>query len=188
MTFSSFKIPLAIAVLATLVIGGAYTLGSFYVLSIAGGVRVEEVASQSASVGTHAPYFDVPDLTGARVKLSEYSSAPLILVFWASWDSGAADQIKILDDYIAKHAMDATFVPVLAVSSQEEKSIVSSFMQRGGYAVRTVLDHEGAITNTYGVKTLPTFFFLDAEGFIRAEADGILSEKMIVDNLEKIIK
>ena len=188
MTFSSLKIPLGIALLAVLVIGGAYVAGSFYVDTIAGGIHVAENTSASASVGTHAPYFDLPDLDGGRVKLSAYANAPLILVFWATWNSAGADQIKILDDYIATHGKDATFVPVLAVSSQEEKSIVSSFMHRGGYRVHTVLDQEGTITNTYGVKSLPTLFFLDSEGVIRAEVDGVLSQKMIVDNFEKIIK
>jgi peroxiredoxin len=135
-----------------------------------------------------APDFDLPDNTGNRVKLAYFSNTPSMIVFWSTWNAESADQIKILDDYLLNSKIDNSIFKVVAIDSMEDSSIVKSFMKRGGYSVPTALDTTGYISNFYNVKSLPTTFFVDREGIIKEIYTGVLSEGMIVDKVENLLK
>ena len=82
-------------------------------------------------IGVRAPYFDLPDRAGTHTTLTQLNDRPVVLVFVATWNEAASDQIKILDDYLAAHQGDE-LVRIVAIDTQEDRSVVSSFMKRGG--------------------------------------------------------
>ncbi|MEK7072730.1 MAG: redoxin domain-containing protein [Patescibacteria group bacterium] len=135
-----------------------------------------------------APDFDLPDNTGNRVKLAYFSNTPSMLVFWSTWNTESADQIKILDDYLSNERIDSSIFNIVAINSLEDSSIVKSFIKRGGYNVSVAMDSTGYISNYYNVKSLPTTFFIDKEGIIKEIYTGVLSESMIVDKIENLLK
>lgn len=135
-----------------------------------------------------APDFDLPDNTGNRVKLAYFSNTPSMLVFWSTWNTESADQIKILDDYLLNKKIDNSIFNIVAINSMEDASIVKSFIRRGGYNVPVAMDTTGHISNYYNVKSLPTTFFIDKDGIIKEIYTGVLSEDMIVDKVENLLK
>mgnify|MGYP001578622022 CR=1 FL=1 len=135
-----------------------------------------------------APDFDLPDNTGNRVKLAYFSNTPSMLVFWSTWNTESADQIKILDDYLSNERIDSSIFNIVAINSLEDSSIVKSFIKRGGYNVSVAMDSTGYISNYYNVKSLPTTFFIDKEGIIKEIYTGVLSEDMIVDKVENLLR
>lgn len=120
--------------------------------------------------------------------MTQFIRTPVVIVFWSTWNSQAADQIQILDQYIARASTEAQLASIVAINSQEEKSLVSSFMNRGGYRVRTLLDVQGIATGDYQVKSLPTFYFIDGTGLVRDVYVGVLSEKMLRDRVVQILQ
>lgn len=147
------------------------------------------VSENSKLIGTRAPYFDLPDVSGNHVRSSEYTGAPLVIVFWATWDQNAADQMKILDDYLALDDIKIQVsLEVIAISSQEERSIVASYMRRGGYRVKTLVDAQGIVSHEYDITSLPVFYFVDADGIVRDVHRGLLSTAMIVEKVEGILQ
>jgi len=165
--------------------GILYIAGSGLVPTVAGGL-VEAPVQSSELTDNRAPYFDIPNMSGDHVKLSDFTG-PLVLVFWSTWNTQAADQMKILDDYLAEESSQHV-VDVLAVDSQEEPSIVASFIRRGGYQVPVILDTFGSVSGQYSIKALPTFVFIDKTGTVREVYAGILSSKDIGDKVENILK
>ena len=190
MSFSSLKVPLIILASVGLVGAALYFGGSYFVPDIAGNIKVAGDAplGDTAQVGARAAYFDLPDTAGNHVTLANFAHTPLVIVFWATWNSEAADQIKILDDYLAARAPNAPALHVIAIDSQEEPSVVTAFMRRGGYAVPTLVDAKGIASNAYGIKSVPTFFFVDAEGLLVSSYTGVLSARGIGDNVEHILR
>ena len=140
-------------------------------------------------VGSRASFFDLPDTKSGRIKLSDFDSTPLIIFFWSTWDANSSNQVKIFNDYLANEALSKrSIVKIVGINSQEDMSIASSFMRRGGYSVPVAVDSSGAITENYGVKGLPTIFFVDRHGIIRQVWGGVLSLRDIVDKVEVILK
>ncbi len=182
-------------------IRGALTIGilafGVIVLQWAGGGAISELTQDVSitryedtkaepNLGKQAPYFELSNLRGNRVRLSDFLGTPVIILFWASWNQSAADQLKIVDDYYASHK-DGAFT-IIAINTQEDKSVAASFMKRGGYEVPTILDSKGAVGETYHIQNLPTIYFIDRSGIVRGIFVGVMNQSQLVDNSEKIIK
>ena len=183
-----YKTPVIAILFVAALLAGAYLGGSYFLPDISGSIKMaSESVNESSAVGKRAPHFDLPDLSGKHVKLSDFAGEPLVVVFWTTWNSEAKDQITILDDFLGRQSQYEGLVHIVAIDSQEEKSIVSSFMRRGGYAVETLLDTQGIASNAYGVTGVPAFFFIDRTRTVRESVVGVLSERMIGDNIEKIV-
>ena len=140
-------------------------------------------------LGRQAPLFDLPDARGGRVKSSQYIGVSgVVVMFWATWNKESADQVKIFDDYLTHHAGDRTPVQLIAVNSQEDASVASSFIRRGSYAVPFALDTYGDVSQSFKIKSLPTTYFVGRDGNVQEIYVGLLSEGMIVDKIEQILK
>lgn len=166
-------------------------------LNLLGGFFVREVIQEPTLVesletvdgtdlGKPAPYFELPDLEGTTIKSSDFLGTPTIVTFWTTWNSAAADQIKIFDDYARKN--DGILFKIITISGQEDKSVVTNFMNRGGYKIEVLLDESGAITEAYQARNLPATYFLDTKGMLREVFTGILSEKQLVKKAESLLE
>lgn len=142
---------------------------------------VREVDATSA-----ASHFELPDLRGETIALSDFLGAPVVVTFWTTWNPSATDQIRILDE-VARNSTRDLFA-IVAISSQEDKSAVNSFMSRGGYEVQVLLDESGAVTEAYQARNLPATYFLDKEGVLREVFIGVLSEQQLVEKAESLLR
>jgi cytochrome c biogenesis protein CcmG, thiol:disulfide interchange protein DsbE len=182
----------ALGIIAALGIAIFYALylgGSALVLDVAGQGAPDTAASGAGLLGNRLPYFDLPNLAGERVRSSDFADTPLVVVFWSTWNAPAADQMHILDQYLADQSSRSNrLVKIVAIDSQEERSIVSSFMKRGGYQVPALLDAQGIAGEQYAIKSLPTFYFIDRAGIVREIYSGMLNQSALINKLEKILQ
>ena len=162
--------------------------GSFFIKGIVQEVSVKTygIENVSADLNREAPFFELADLNGNAVKLSDFSGGPVVVTFWATWNAQSADQIKIFDDYLIKNKNP--LFKIITINNQEDKSIVSSFIKRGGYKLAVLLDEKGATGELYKARNLPVSYFLDKNGVIKDIFVGVLNERALVDKSEKIIR
>jgi hypothetical protein len=191
MKFSSIKtILISLGVVAFLFLS-VMIGGTFFLSGLAGGISEandEAPAESAALVGSRAPYFDLPNLAGNHVTESEFADTPTVILFWATWSEQSTDALHIVDEYLATHPKEAGLFSIVTINSQEEKSLVSSFMRRGGYQTPVVLDTLGKASEAYHIKSLPTFYFIDRMGILREAYAGVLSASMLGDKIESILK
>lgn len=135
-----------------------------------------------------APYFDLLDTRGERVRLDNFLNTPVVLVFWADWNKDSMDQIRILDDYLSLKSMQSSFIKIIAINSLDESSLVKSIVRRGGYNAHFVMDITGDISNIYNIKSLPTTYFIDRDGVIKEIYSGILSSEMLIDKIDSLLR
>lgn len=127
-----------------------------------------------ARVGTIAPDFELKDInTGQLVKLSELRGRPVWVNFWATWCPPCAEEMpemqKLYDQY--RHSDLA----LLGVDVQESETSVRNFTTNGNFTWTFLLDTDGSVVDRYMVGGLPTHFFIDKTGTIRAIYAGALS-------------
>ncbi len=138
------------------------------------GTRASNAPQVRAQVGSIAPDFELKDVnTGQMVKLSELRGRPVWVNFWASWCPPCAEEMpemqKLYDQY--RHSGLA----LLGVNVQESQEAVRSFTARGNFDWTFLLDPDGKVVDRYMVGGLPTHFFIDEQGAIRAIYAGALS-------------
>lgn len=137
------------------------------------------------SMGKPAPYFKLSDLKSASIQSTDFLGTPIIVTFWTTWNLASADQIKIFHEYITERKEE--LFTIITISSQEDKSAVSSFINRGAYTVDVLLDEVGEATEAYKARNLPTTYFIDKNGIVLDIFVGILSKAMLIEKAEKIL-
>ena len=137
-------------------------------------------------VGRLAPDFTLIDLEGDSVTLSDFQGKAVFINFWATWcppcRAEMPDIEAVYQEYKSKD------VVVIGVDLLETESEVRQFVQRGGYSWTFVIDTTGEVTNDYGITAIPTSFFLDKEGIIRAVKVGAMTKRVMESQLAEAMK
>lgn len=148
--------------------------------------RVEtEKMAEVKKIDYLAPDFELPNLEGEKVKLSDYRNKNIILNFWTTWNSAAKDQIVIFESYY-QEIKDRKDLVLLAVNSQEHKSVVGGFIRRGQYTLPVLLDEDGRVGELYKIGTLPSTYFINPEGKVKEIYIGVLNKEEIKNKIERL--
>ena len=118
-------------------------------------------------VGEKAPDFTLKNLKGDKVSLSQARNGePSIVFFWATWCPHCRQQLKELNkqqEAIAKQGLK-----IILVDVGENASLVSKHLSKNNIAMDVLLDEDSEVSANYGLIGVPTFFFIDKEGTVKA--------------------
>ncbi len=142
----------------------------------------EQVDASEIVVGKPAPDFTLNNMNGEEVKLSDYQGKLVYLNFWATW-CGYCDQE--MPDLQALNTENDDLV-VLAVNVREDKELVQSYLDKGGYDFPVLLDEEGEITAKYLVAGMPTTYFINSEGILLDRYPGMMEREQMEEILGKM--
>ena len=143
-------------------------------------------AETEESGKTLAPDFTVYDLDGNTVRLSDYIGKPIVLNFWASWCGPCQSEMPDFNDACAELGGDVQFLMVNMTSGRETLENASSFIEEQGYTFPVLYDTDGNAAETYGIYSLPTTFFIDAEGYAIAQATGAIDRETLQKGIDMI--
>jgi peroxiredoxin len=131
----------------------------------------------SASRGSTAPDFQVLDLEGALISLSDYQDQVVLINFWATWCGPCRDEMPIFQDYYEQFA-DQGFV-VIALSCSSLSQDVLAFQQELGLSFPIAIDLRDDVQDLYRIWTYPTTFVVDREGIIRYIHYGSMTDSVL---------
>ena len=135
----------------------------------------EKNSSENENKLTKAPNFTVYDLAGNEVNLTDFFGKPIIVNFWASWCGPCQMEMPDFDAAFAAYKDEIEFLIVnMTDGSRETVKIASSFIEEKGYTFPVYYDTEYSAAITYSVSSLPTTYFIDAEGNLIAHARGAI--------------
>lgn len=154
-------------------LGRGYPLGA-----IAGGNE-----NTSIAVGKRAPNFSLSLEDGRVVTLHDLKGQPVMINFWATW----CGPCRIEMPEIIEAAHETPELVVLAVNVQEDLSLIESFAQDFEMDVPIVRDEGGDIQNLYQVRGMPTTYFVDRQGTVRAVWAGVLTPDRLDTLLNEIL-
>jgi peroxiredoxin len=144
--------------------------------------------SLSSDVGRTAPDFVLETADGGQVRLSDLRGKPLLVNFWASWCTPCRQEMPlIVKAYDANRAAGLT---VIAVDLQENPDQVRAFARDFGMTFPIVIDRNGSVGDAWRiggpVQGIPSSYFIDSEGIVRARIHGPLTPDTLADGLHKI--
>jgi peroxiredoxin len=134
-------------------------------------------------VGYPAPDFALKTLDGQEFRLSAQRGTPVVLNFWATWCPPCRAELPELR---AASERNAGQVTVVGVNQGETAAAVAKVASDLGLIFTIPLDQAGAVSRAYGVRSLPTTFFIDRDGVIRQIQNGPLTEATLSQLLRAI--
>jgi len=145
----------------------------------------KEEMTKDQKIDYSAPVFELSNIEGEKVKLSDYIDKMIVLTFWTTWNSAAQDQLVILESYY-QEIKDSEDVVLITINNQEDKNVVSNFIRRGEYILPVLLDEDGAVGELYGIGVLPATYFINQERKVKEVYIGILNKEEIRDKVGRL--
>ena len=134
-----------------------------------------------------APDFIVYDAQGNEVRLSDYFGKPIVLNFWASWCGPCQSEMPDFHEKYLQLGEDIHFLMVnMTDGSRETIESAAAFISENEYTFPVLYDTQSSAALTYGAYSLPTTFFIDAEGYAVAQATGAIDADTLQRGIDMI--
>ena len=150
--------------------------------------EMEDPTGAAEEKGSEAPDFTVYDLEGNAHKLSDFRGKPVLLNFWASWCGPCQMEMPDFQKFYESHGDKVNFVIVnLTDGQQETVESASAFIEEKGYTFPVYYDTDIDAAVKYGVSAVPVSYFIDAEGYFVAWAQGALTADMLQQGMDMLL-
>jgi peroxiredoxin len=117
-----------------------------------------------------APNFTLKDINGEEVKLEDYRGKIVFLNFWATWCPPCREEMPSMERlYTEFKNKDFT---ILAVDLREKPNSVKAFGKKLGLSYPLLLDSDGTVHLDYGIRSIPTTYLVDRQGYLIGSALG----------------
>jgi len=143
-------------------------------------------------IGKKAPDFELNDLNGNKVKLSDFKGKVVMLNFWASWCGPCRMEIPDLINIQEKHKKDGLIIIGITIPSSGTPEQVKKFAE--SYKINYILVTGSnteimTIATSYGgVRAVPTTFLIDRDGIVRHQWIGARSKDDFMKEVKKYLK
>ena len=137
---------------------------------------------------TFAPDFTVYDAEGKAYKLSDFRGKPVVLNFWASWCPPCKAEMPDFQKEFEAQGSNVQFLIVnLTDGKQETVDSASAYVAQQGYTFPVFYDTASSAAMAYGIRSIPTTFFIDAQGYLVAQATGAIGRETLQKGIDMIL-
>lgn len=156
------------------------------ILSVVTGAGKESVIEPATSATPLAQDFDLKDLSGKRVKLSDYKGKVVAVNFWATWcgpcRAEIPDFIKLREQYNSRG------LEIIGISlDRGGPQAVANFAERFKINYPVVMGDQKTV-DAYGpINAIPTTFVVDRQGRIHSRHLGLVSFNKIENTIKPLL-
>jgi len=150
----------------------------------------DRLSSDSASniptvpeIGNALPQIDLKTIAGESFNINDLNGKPVVINFWASWCGPCRLEMPIFTEYQHKYGDDLI---ILAVNIDETTDEIQAFIEEVDIDLAVLIDPTDRVWDLFGLRGLPSTFFVDTDGIIRFIHIGVLAESQLAGYLDAI--
>ena len=135
--------------------------------------------------GFPAPNFTLQTLQGTELTLSNQRGNPVLVNLWASWCGPCRAEMPAMQEIYEKYREQGFTILAVNATNQDSRNAAADFVEEHQLTFPILLDTSGEVSDLYNLRSLPTSFFINADGIIEKV---IIGGPMEVPTLEKNLK
>lgn len=140
------------------------------------------------AVGAPAPNFMLPvyggSNIGSAIGLHALRGHPVVINFWSESCTPCLSEVPYLEQVYAQHGK-GQFI-LLGIDQTDPKTDIARFGAAYKLTYPLLFDPGGAVNQSYGVTAIPTTYFVDSQGIVRAAFVTELSAQTMRQGLASI--
>ena len=138
--------------------------------------------------GDVAADFELKNLSGEIVRLSDYRGKKVFLNFWVSWCGPCRVEMPHMENYYKeyKDSGDVEIIAVNMTTSERKIEMVQEFVDSRELTFPVLLDNEGEVESLYKVIGYPTTYLINEKGIIVDGFTAAVDEKRIKELIDNI--
>ena len=158
---------------------------SFIVATILLAASCSAPPPASSQASKPAPDFELKDLTGKTVHLSDSAGTVRLVDFWATWCAPCREEIPMFKDLHARYGPRG--LTLIGIAMDDETEVVEPFVRENGMPYINLLGNE-AVASAYGpLSGLPTKFLIDKNGNIVEKFFGPVPRAVLEKKIETLL-
>lgn len=140
--------------------------------------------------------FELEDLNGSKIRLSDYKGKIVLLNFWATWCPPCRQEMPYFqeiyeeykDDDVVVLTVNSTSVELRGgTDSEQAEKNAREFVKDNGYTFPVLLDKNDEVWAIYQQRGIPANYVIDKEGIVRyAFAGAYPSKEQIIQYIDNI--
>jgi cytochrome c biogenesis protein CcmG, thiol:disulfide interchange protein DsbE len=167
-----------------LIIGLAVVLAAAAVAAGVAAARSGKPGPTSKAWGP-APKFSLPALREGehKVSLEDFRGRPVVLNFFASWCDPCQRELPAFNRAAQRYRGKVAFV---GVTFNDDRPSARSILDKTGIRYPAGFDAKSEVATHYGLRVMPTTYFISAKGELVERAERELTEAQLDDVLGRL--
>lgn len=130
-----------------------------------------------------APAFQLSDLAGRVVSLSDYKGQVVFLNFWATWCDSCREELPGVNALYSRYRKQGFVVLAPSIDAEGRRAVLP-FVARSGLDFPVLLSDSKTV-RAYEVFGLPTGYLIDAQGRLARKYIGAVDAKDLENDILK---
>ena len=139
--------------------------------------------------GFLAPDFSLQTPQGETITLSDLRGQAVLVNLWATWCPPCRAEMPAVQKLYHEYKDQGFVVLAVNMTYQDDPSAVVPFTQEYNLTFPILIEDTGDVARNYELRSLPSSFFIDRQGFIQEVViGGPMSEALLRTRIEAILQ